>query len=95
LYVSITASICSVAVILGLLKDYEVLGWLGVVMAVLLMGSPLGTSTIHQSDKETSYIYYHYLAVVRDVIANKSTAGMPFSVSAATWLNALSWSLYG
>lgn len=35
------------------------------------------------------------LATLRTVIRDRSTSAMPFGISLATWLNAISWSLYG
>jgi len=35
------------------------------------------------------------LATLKTVISEKSTASLPFWTSVSTWLNALSWSLYG
>jgi solute carrier family 50 (sugar transporter) len=35
------------------------------------------------------------LATLRTVIRDRSTVAMPFYTSMATWMNALSWSLYG
>ena len=35
------------------------------------------------------------LAVIRTVIAEKSTASLPFTTSLVIWLNNISWTLYG
>lgn len=35
------------------------------------------------------------LATLKTVITSRSTASIPFSMSISTWLNALSWLLYG
>mmetsp|Transcript_22538 Transcript_22538/g.20466 ORF Transcript_22538/g.20466 Transcript_22538/m.20466 type:complete len:235 (-) Transcript_22538:110-814(-) len=35
------------------------------------------------------------LATIKEVIANKSTESIPFSISVTGWLNSLSWSLFG